>query len=77
MEAIEDLDGVWAALLRACDGTADLDGVHARLVESSVELSRSDIAAGIAALTDEVLEYSFQTPANPPMRTETIWKKVK
>ena len=31
----------------------------------------------IAALTDEVLEYSFQTPANPPVRTETIWKKVK
>ena len=55
MEAIEDLDGVWAALLRACDGTADLDGVHARLVDSSVELSRSDIAAGIAALTDEGL----------------------
>ena len=31
----------------------------------------------IAALTDEVLEYSFQTPANPAQRTETIWKKVK
>ena len=31
----------------------------------------------IAALTDEVLEYTFPTPTNRAERTETIWKKVK
>jgi bacteriocin biosynthesis cyclodehydratase domain-containing protein len=55
MDAIDDRDGVWAALLHACDGTVGLDGVEARLAASSIGLSRSDIAEGIAALTDQGL----------------------
>jgi bacteriocin biosynthesis cyclodehydratase domain-containing protein len=55
MEAIDDPDGTWAALLQACDGTADLDTVHDRLSRSAVELSRSDLVDGIEALTAEGL----------------------
>lgn len=53
MEAIEDPDGVWAALLRACDGSVDADGVTARLAAAGYDLSQGDVAEGIAALTTQ------------------------
>ena len=53
MEAIDDPDGAWAALLGACDGTADPDEVQARLARSGFELSRGDLAEGLEELTSQ------------------------
>jgi bacteriocin biosynthesis cyclodehydratase domain-containing protein len=50
MDAIDDPDGVWAALLRACDGTLDTDGVASHLAASGYGLTRGDVAEGIDAL---------------------------
>jgi bacteriocin biosynthesis cyclodehydratase domain-containing protein len=50
-EAIDDADGNWAALLRACDCTLDLQGVRLRLAREGVELSPDALAQGIDALT--------------------------
>jgi molybdopterin/thiamine biosynthesis adenylyltransferase len=53
MEAIDDPDGSWAALLGACDGSADLEGIRVRLAGSGYELARSDLAMGVEALTEQ------------------------
>ena len=50
-EAIDDPDGTWAALLRACDGTSDLVAVRARLARAGVDLSVEAIGEGVEALT--------------------------
>ena len=50
MESIDDPDGVWAALLGACDGTVGLDAVVSRLARAGFDLSRRDVAQGIEAL---------------------------
>jgi bacteriocin biosynthesis cyclodehydratase domain-containing protein len=50
-ERIDDPDGSWAALLRACDGTADVPAVHARLVAQGVDLTLAAVAEGIDSLT--------------------------
>ncbi len=50
MESIDDPDGVWAALLGACDGTVGLDAVVSRLARAGFDLSRRDVAEGIEAL---------------------------
>jgi molybdopterin-synthase adenylyltransferase len=50
-EAIDDPDGTWAALLRACDGMSDIVAVRARLSRAGVELSSEAIAEGVEALT--------------------------
>jgi molybdopterin-synthase adenylyltransferase len=49
-ETIDDPDGSWAALLRACDGTVGLDGLRERLALGGVELSREALAEGLDAL---------------------------
>ena len=50
-ETIDDPDGTWAALLRACDGAVELPGVHARLAEQGVELTPEALAEGVESLT--------------------------
>ncbi|MEO9175471.1 MAG: TOMM precursor leader peptide-binding protein [Gaiellales bacterium] len=50
-EAIDDADGRWAALLRACDGSCDLEGVRLQLARAGVELSSEAVAEGVDALT--------------------------
>jgi molybdopterin-synthase adenylyltransferase len=50
IEAIDDPDGVWAALLQACDGSVGIDGVAERLARGGFEVSREDLAGGIEAL---------------------------
>jgi molybdopterin/thiamine biosynthesis adenylyltransferase len=55
MEAIDDPDGTWAALLGACDGSTDLDGVRARLAAWGFELAPSDLAMGVEALAEQGL----------------------
>jgi bacteriocin biosynthesis cyclodehydratase domain-containing protein len=51
MEVIDDPDGVWAALLQACDGTSDLAAMRVHLARAAVDLPASDLAEGIEALT--------------------------
>ena len=50
MESIDDPDGVWAALLGACDGTVGIDAVVSRLARAGFDLSRRDVAEGIEEL---------------------------
>jgi bacteriocin biosynthesis cyclodehydratase domain-containing protein len=50
-EAIDDPDGVWAALLLASDGSVGLDGLQARLAKRGVDLSGEGVAEGVEALT--------------------------
>jgi adenylyltransferase/sulfurtransferase len=55
MDAIDDPEGVWAVLLEACDGTANVDGICARLARAGAQLSRADVAQGIDALASQGL----------------------
>jgi bacteriocin biosynthesis cyclodehydratase domain-containing protein len=55
VEAIEDAEGIWAALLGACDGTVGIDGVHARLAGSGIDLSPVEVVEGVAALVSQGL----------------------
>jgi bacteriocin biosynthesis cyclodehydratase domain-containing protein len=50
LEAIEDPEGVWAALLAVCDGTTGVEGLPPRLAPAGVELSPSELAEGVEAL---------------------------
>jgi bacteriocin biosynthesis cyclodehydratase domain-containing protein len=53
IEAIDDPQGIWAALLHACDGSVGIDGVAERLGRVGVDLSRDELVEGIAALTSQ------------------------
>jgi bacteriocin biosynthesis cyclodehydratase domain-containing protein len=50
-EAIDDPDGVWAALLRACDGAGTTETLRDRLALGGYELTLDAICEGIEALT--------------------------
>jgi len=50
--ALDDSDGIWAAILQACDGTHPVPELQARLASDGVVLARGQVRAGIEALTD-------------------------
>src|ERR1700712_3219935 len=54
-DSIEDPDGVWAALLGACDGSASVEEVRARVLREGFDLAPADVDEGITALVESGL----------------------
>ncbi len=52
ISALDDPEGVWHALLTACDGTRDLAALRAGLADAGHELPARDVRSGIDALAD-------------------------
>jgi adenylyltransferase/sulfurtransferase len=52
ISALDDPDGVWYALLTACDGVHDLAALRAGLVDAGYELPARDLHSGLDALAE-------------------------
>ena len=52
ISALDDPEGVWHALLTACDGNRDLAALRAGLADAGHELPARDVRSGIDALAD-------------------------
>jgi adenylyltransferase/sulfurtransferase len=50
VDSIDDPDGTWASILRACDGSASLEEVRARVVLDGFDLTAEAVLEGVGEL---------------------------